>query len=92
MDTRRPMVPATRRDQLGVTAEGMFDQRLGSAALGVASGRPWTAVATVTRDNRPARVAATDQVKAEAPMFVHGGRTRTQGLSLVGLFRSVVIL
>jgi hypothetical protein len=48
LDTRRPMAPSVRRDQLGRVSADAFDERLGTGRLGVRSGPAWTLLATVT--------------------------------------------
>jgi hypothetical protein len=47
LDTRRPMHPEVRRDQLGEPVEDFFDERLPAGTLSVPPGRPWTMVATI---------------------------------------------
>ena len=54
LDTRRPMPPAMRADQLGSPSTDVVDERLGAGALGIPPGRPWTMVATVTGQYGPA--------------------------------------
>ena len=47
LDTRRPMPPDVRRDQLDTTGD-VADARLPDGALAIPPGKPWTLVATVT--------------------------------------------
>lgn len=48
LDTRRPVSPQVRADQLGQAAPDVFDERLRAGVMGVPPGRDWTAVVTVT--------------------------------------------
>jgi hypothetical protein len=48
LDTRQPVSPDVRRDQLGQPAADVFDPRLPEGVLGIGPGRDWTLVATVT--------------------------------------------
>jgi hypothetical protein len=78
LDTRRPMAPAVRTDQLGAPVEDVFDERLGEGALGVRPGRPWTMVATVTGAYGPS-LGSYNEVTAAPPasFTVAGTDTRT---------------
>jgi hypothetical protein len=48
LDTRQPMRPGVRADQLGRPTGDVFDERLPPGTLGVEPGQDWTLVATVT--------------------------------------------
>lgn len=47
LDTRRPMPPDVRRDQLGKPTGDFFDDRLPAGRSPVAAGQDWTLVATI---------------------------------------------
>jgi len=54
LDTRGPMDPAVRTDQLGSATSDVVDPRLGAGRLGVRPGAAWTLVATVAGAYGPA--------------------------------------
>lgn len=47
LDTRRPMSPDVRYDQLGAATADVFDERLTVGTLGIGEDQDWTLVATV---------------------------------------------
>jgi hypothetical protein len=47
LDTRRPMSPDVRYDQLGQATADVFDERLTAGTLGIGQGQDWALVATV---------------------------------------------
>ncbi len=47
LDTRRPMSPDVRYDQLGQPTADVFDERLTAGTLGIGQGQDWSLVATV---------------------------------------------
>jgi hypothetical protein len=76
-DTRRPMAAATRRDQLAVPADDVFDERLAAGALGVGHGRPWALVATVTGACGPSLGSYNQIVNEQGAAFtIDGADTR----------------
>ncbi|HEX4723232.1 MAG TPA: hypothetical protein VH333_12000 [Pseudonocardiaceae bacterium] len=78
LDTRRPMPPAVRTDQLGAPMADVVDERLSAGALGIPPGRPWTMVATVTGSYGPALGSHNQIVDApELDFTVTGTDTRT---------------
>jgi hypothetical protein len=79
LDTRRPMAAATRRDQLAVPADDVFDERLAAGALGAGAGpgRPWALVATVTGPFGPSFGSYNQIVNEQAaPFTIDGADTR----------------
>lgn len=78
LDTRRPMDPAVRADQLGAASADAFDPRLPEGRLTVAPGRPWTMVATVVGAYGPALGSYRDVTDAPAWRYlVQGLDSRT---------------
>ncbi|SDJ72720.1 hypothetical protein [Nonomuraea jiangxiensis] len=78
LDTRRPVPPGTRRDQLGTPTADVFDDRLPAGVLGVRGGAPWTPVATVIGRYGPSLGSHNEIVNAPAEEFtVAGADTRT---------------
>jgi hypothetical protein len=78
LDTRQPVAPDVRRDQLGAAIADVFDDRLPPGTLGVPPGTPWTMVATVTGPYGPALGSYRQVVDAPAKAFtVDGTDTRT---------------
>ncbi|SEH02157.1 hypothetical protein SAMN05444920_12492 [Nonomuraea solani] len=75
LDTRRPMAPAVRADQLGAPAGDVFDERLPEGVLGIRPGPPWTMAATVTGAYGPS-LGSYDQVVAGEAFTVAGTDTR----------------
>ncbi|MCI2416091.1 hypothetical protein MOQ72_01525 [Saccharopolyspora sp. K220] len=77
LDTRRPMAPTTRTDQLGTPAADVFDERLPEGVLGCQPGTPWTMVATVTGARGPS-LGSYDQITGapEEEFTVAGTDTR----------------
>lgn len=73
LDTRRPMSPAVRRDQLGEPIEDVFDARLPAGRSGLPGDRAWTMVATVTGAYGPALGSYDDVVGARRAAFVVDG-------------------
>lgn len=77
LDTRRPMPPDVRRDQLATTGD-VADARLPDGAMTVPPGKPWTLVATVTGPTGISLGSYLDVTDAPAPDFtVLGVDTRT---------------
>jgi hypothetical protein len=78
LDMRRPMSPQVRRDQLGHATADVFDARLPAGSLGIAPGRDWTLVATVTGPYGLALGSYHDVSRAQPRAFtVKGQDTRT---------------
>ncbi len=78
LDTRRPMSPAVRKDQLGRATGDVFDDRLAAGVLGVRPGADWTAVATVTGPYGVSLGSYYDVAGGSAEAFiVDGNDTRT---------------
>ncbi|MGN9844241.1 hypothetical protein ACTMTI_39570 [Nonomuraea sp. H19] len=78
LDTRRPMAPAVRVDQLGAPVEDVFDARLPAGVLGIRPGTPWTMVATVTGAYGPSLGSHHQIVAGPGEAFtVAGTDTRT---------------
>jgi len=78
LDTRRPMDPAVRRDQLGTATADVFDERLPPGRLGVEPGPPWTLVVTVTGPYGLACGSYNDVTGADPSAFIVSGvDTRT---------------
>jgi hypothetical protein len=73
LDTRQPMTPATRADQLGAPAADVFDERLPAGVLGIRPGTPWTLVATVTGPYGPALGSHNQVTDAPAEAFTVAG-------------------
>ena len=73
LDTRRPVAAATRRDQLAVPADDVFDERLAAGALGVGHGPPWALVATVTGACGPSLGSYNQIVNEQAAAFTIDG-------------------
>lgn len=73
LDTRGPMDPAIRRDQLGFATADVVDQRLGAGRLGVRPGSTWSLVATVTGAYGPALGSYLDIQSADPESFTIGG-------------------
>lgn len=73
LDTRGPMDPAVRRDQLGSATADVVDPRLPAGRLGVPPGAAWTLVATVTGAYGPALGSYTEVIGAAADQFAIDG-------------------
>jgi hypothetical protein len=73
LDTRQPMTPATRADQLGSPTADVFDERLPAGVVGIAPGTPWTLVATVTGPYGPALGSHHQVTGAPAETFTVAG-------------------
>lgn len=73
LDTRGPMDPAVRGDQLGSATTDVVDQRLGAGRLGVRPGSTWSLVATVTGAYGPALGSYLDIHGADPERFTIGG-------------------
>ncbi|MEO3867926.1 hypothetical protein ABGB18_03755 [Nonomuraea sp. B12E4] len=73
LDTRRPVPPGTRRDQLGTPTADVFDDRLAAGVLGVPGELPWTPVATVTGAYGPSLGSHNQVVNGQAEAFTVGG-------------------
>ena len=73
LDTRGPMDPTVRRDQLGTATADVVDQRLPAGRLGVRAGAAWTLVATVTGPYGPALGSHNDVADADADRFTING-------------------
>jgi hypothetical protein len=73
LDTRGPMDPTVRRDQLGSATADDVDPRLPVGRLGVAPGAAWTLVATVTGPYGPALGSYTDVTGADTDQFAIDG-------------------
>ncbi|MGI8722423.1 MAG: hypothetical protein ACR2JG_09375 [Geodermatophilaceae bacterium] len=69
LDTRGPMDPAVRRDQLRSATADVVDPRLPAGRLGVPPGAAWTLVATVTGPYGPALGSYTEVTGADADQF-----------------------
>lgn len=73
LDTRGPMDPAVREDQLGTTTADVVDRRLPAGRLGVRPGAAWTLIATVTGAYGPALGSYTEVAGAHADAFTIDG-------------------
>jgi len=73
LDTRGPMDPAVRRDQLGSATADVVDPRLPAGRLGVPPGAAWTLVATVTGPYGPALGSYPEVAGADADQFAIDG-------------------
>jgi hypothetical protein len=73
LNTRGPMEPAVRRDQLGAATADVVDPRQGAGRLGVEPGAAWTLVATVTGAYGPALGSHAEVVGAAAGRFTIDG-------------------
>ncbi len=73
LDTRGPMDPAVRRDQLGSVTVDVVDPRLPAGRLGVPPGAAWTLVATVTGAYGPAFGSYTEVTCADTDRFTIDG-------------------
>lgn len=77
LNTRGPMTPTVRRDQLGSATADVVDARLPAGRLGVPPGAAWTLVATVTGMYGPALGSYTKVTGADADQFaIDGGDVR----------------
>lgn len=77
LDTRGPVSPATRRDQLGTPTADVVDRRLPAGRLGIVPGRAWTPVATASGQYGIALGSYRDITSAAAEKFaVDGTDTR----------------
>jgi len=90
LDTRRAMDPHVRRDQLGVVTADVFDVRLPKGTLGVAPGRDWTLVATVTGRYGLPLGSYDDVIRAPKKKFVVDGQD-TRRLMIRQLWGSRVL-
>ncbi len=79
LDTRRPMDPAVRADQLGAPVEDVFDRRLPAGVRGIrGEASPWNMVATVVGAYGPSLGSHHQVVGASSEAFtVAGVDTRT---------------
>lgn len=73
LDTRGPMDPAVRTDQLGSATSDVVDPRLGVGQLGVQPGAAWTLVATVAGVYGPAFGSYAEVTGADADRFTVDG-------------------
>jgi len=73
LDTRGPMDPAARTDQLGSATSDVVDPRLGAGQLGVEPGAAWTLVATVAGAYGPALGSYAEVTGADADRFTVDG-------------------
>jgi hypothetical protein len=69
LDTRRPMPPGTRRDQLGAPTVDVFDERLPAGALALRHKGAWAMVATVTGSYGPSLGSHNQIVTGPAAAF-----------------------
>ena len=73
LDTRGPMDPPVRRDQLGEATADVIDPRLPAGRLGVLPGASWTLVASVTGAYGPALGSYAGVTDADPGQFAIDG-------------------
>ncbi len=90
LDTRRPMPPSVRADQLGTPTDDVFDERLPAGTLGTRPGIPWTMVATITGAYGPSLGSHNQIVTAPPASFTVTG-TDTRNLMIRQLWGARVL-